>query len=680
MQRLTNQPRLAQGANRIGACLLAGASIGTPQARADDINWANINGGTFSVGTNWTGGVVPGANDFARFARSRAGNPQISYTVSFSTNPANQGIIVPGDIALFNLNGHAYSLTSPGTAIQIGTSTTFPGRLTATNGVIATAPDAQVLIGAGTNAPGLLNISTGAQLLGPRVTVGSGGPGTLIVQNGGDIVGGPMRVGSPDFGVTGTATITGAGSAVVVEDLIVGAVGAGTVNILSGGRVESTLGILGANDFEEESGLGTVNVEGANSRWTSSGTITVGSAGRGTLNITGGGLVQSPTGTVGDIPDSAGTVTIGGGSQWIMTDLFVVGFLGQATVTIAGGSLLQSALGIIGMDFTDGFVTVDGPGSRWINSSDLSVGKDGNGTMNIADGAEVRCDDGFISRFGGIGSARVSGAGSSWTIMGNLSVGGDVEQGANGGSGSLVIEAGGTVSADGLYLFPQGLVTLQGGTLDVKGISPTFALGGDFVFLGGVLHADHVGLPLLNQGGTLAPGHSAGTTVITGNYTQMSTGAMEIEIGGTAHGTQYDRVNVGGTALLNGGLDLRLINAFVPSPAQTFVILDAGTIAGGFAHVASGHRLAVSGGGGSFVVHYGSGSPFDPTQVVLSNFGPCPADFDNDGAIDFFDYDAFVICFEGGPCPPGKTADFDADGSIDFFDYDSFVIAFESGC
>ncbi len=58
----------------------------------------------------------------------------------------------------------------------------------------------------------------------------------------------------------------------------------------------------------------------------------------------------------------------------------------------------------------------------------------------------------------------------------------------------------------------------------------------------------------------------------------------------------------------------------------------------------------------------------------------CPADFDCDGTPDFFDYDAFVICFEGGTCPPGKTADFDADGTVDFFDYDAFVVAFEAGC
>ncbi len=58
----------------------------------------------------------------------------------------------------------------------------------------------------------------------------------------------------------------------------------------------------------------------------------------------------------------------------------------------------------------------------------------------------------------------------------------------------------------------------------------------------------------------------------------------------------------------------------------------------------------------------------------------CAADFDCDGTVDFFDYDAFVNCFEGMFCAPDKTADFDGDGTVDFFDYDAFVVAFEAGC
>jgi hypothetical protein len=65
--------------------------------------------------------------------------------------------------------------------------------------------------------------------------------------------------------------------------------------------------------------------------------------------------------------------------------------------------------------------------------------------------------------------------------------------------------------------------------------------------------------------------------------------------------------------------------------------------------------------------------------VVLA--GPvCPADFNGDLSVDFFDYDDFVACFEGRACPPGATADFNHDLSVDFFDYDDFVLAFEGGC
>ena len=58
----------------------------------------------------------------------------------------------------------------------------------------------------------------------------------------------------------------------------------------------------------------------------------------------------------------------------------------------------------------------------------------------------------------------------------------------------------------------------------------------------------------------------------------------------------------------------------------------------------------------------------------------CPADFNSDGFPDGFDYDDFVTCFEGGLCPPGKSADFNSDGFADGFDYDEFVLAFEYGC
>lgn len=67
-------------------------------------------------------------------------------------------------------------------------------------------------------------------------------------------------------------------------------------------------------------------------------------------------------------------------------------------------------------------------------------------------------------------------------------------------------------------------------------------------------------------------------------------------------------------------------------------------------------------------------------SLVLRSTPTCRADFNEDGTIDFFDYDDFVSCFEGDRCPSWADADFDGDGSVDFFDYDAFVVAFETGC
>jgi hypothetical protein len=61
---------------------------------------------------------------------------------------------------------------------------------------------------------------------------------------------------------------------------------------------------------------------------------------------------------------------------------------------------------------------------------------------------------------------------------------------------------------------------------------------------------------------------------------------------------------------------------------------------------------------------------------LLPQSANCLPDFNADGFLDFFDYDAFVGAFEVGI----PAADFNGDCFLDFFDYDAFVEAFETGC
>ncbi|QOI99124.1 MAG: hypothetical protein HRU70_00910 [Phycisphaeraceae bacterium] len=68
------------------------------------------------------------------------------------------------------------------------------------------------------------------------------------------------------------------------------------------------------------------------------------------------------------------------------------------------------------------------------------------------------------------------------------------------------------------------------------------------------------------------------------------------------------------------------------------------------------------------------------TVATVCDEPTCPADFNDDGFLDFFDLDAYVACFEGTECPEGKDADFNGDGFVDFFDLDAYTEAFENGC
>jgi hypothetical protein len=54
----------------------------------------------------------------------------------------------------------------------------------------------------------------------------------------------------------------------------------------------------------------------------------------------------------------------------------------------------------------------------------------------------------------------------------------------------------------------------------------------------------------------------------------------------------------------------------------------------------------------------------------------CPADFNNNQSVDFFDYLDFVAAFAAEE----PSADFNGDGMIDLFDYLDFVLALDRGC
>jgi T5SS/PEP-CTERM-associated repeat protein len=406
----------------------------------------------------------------------------------------------------------------------------------------------------------------------------------------------------------------------------------------------------------------TAVVTGNGSHWINNGELIVGNTfGNGKLTISAGGRVSStssPFATsffgagVGAGFNSKGEVIVTDpGSQWTHNGSLIFGGDGTATVLITNGGKIASNGAVLGSGFSfsnanAATVTVTGPGSTWTNAGSLVVGSSRPATLTIADGGAVTSTSGAITDFSqSSGKVTVGGNGSSLNIDGTLTIGGGTFGGDT--SAALEINEGGSVRVAGqttiypLGTFYAGQVKLQGGTFATSAIRFQLQTGNGFAWSAGTLHVGSYQGNLVNSAGILAPGENIGTTTVTGSYTQQSAGKLEIDIGGLIAGSEHDHLNVQGSAALAGELRLNLIDGFLPAPESIFTILSAGgNLTGALSNVVNGQRLATTDGTGSFLVHYGDGSTFNPKQVVLTNFQQAGlfGDYNNDGLVDAADY------------------------------------------
>jgi len=175
-----------------------------------------------------------------------------------------------------------------------------------------------------------------------------------------------------------------------------------------------------------------------------------------------------------------------------------------------------------------------------------------NGLLNFADNKgtfELSGDESFETRgtFSNQGNLIIS-RGSAFTV---------------GGTSTNYNQTAGTTTVDGILTVPAGgLTDITGGTLQASG-----NFNGD-VSVG-------------NATGTVATfiiGDSKKTSAsvsIANKYTQLATGVMDVQIGGTNAGTQYSELTVTDAVKLAGTLNLAVINKFKPQLGQTFTMLNA---------------------------------------------------------------------------------------------------------
>ena len=132
------------------------------------------------------------------------------------------------------------------------------------------------------------------------------------------------------------------------------------------------------------------------------------------------------------------------------------------------------------------------------------------------------------------------------------------------GTGSLTKIGGGDLILSGNNTYSGGTI-LNAGSLVVNSAQ---ALGlGNVVVNGGVLRSDPQPINVI------------------GNYTQNAGGTLQLRLGGVGPG-QFDTLNVGGRAALDGTLQLLRVNGFQPKIGDKLtVVLAAGGVSGQFANV-----------------------------------------------------------------------------------------------
>jgi hypothetical protein len=264
----------------------------------------------------------------------------------------------------------------------------------------------------------------------------------------------------------------------------------------------------------------------------------------GTINALSGNVLFSQTGTLPSFSNegeidiaSMRTFTIDGGTFTNFAGNTLTGgtYNVAGTFKFTGANILTNAATL----------TLDGSGSQVVDQSNanaLASLASNSGAFTLKNGRSFT----RTGNFGNTGTVTVLG--STFTVNGTFTQ----------TDGATVLGSGGTLAA-------TGGVNILGGVLSGFG----------------TVNADVANAAELDVGADGA----TGVLTINGNYTQTGTGVLNIQIGGSLPGTQFDQLVITKQAHLDGTLNVSLINSFHPATGATFKILTFAGSTGSFATV-----------------------------------------------------------------------------------------------
>lgn len=589
-----------------GAVAIAsGSSLTVDGSTLDSMSLDVLGGGALSV---LNGAVVTAALSPDPLASVLVSGPGSRLDAGASNVPLVAGLVIENDgklLGQFSLGSGSYTLDN-GAALE-GRLSVIGGALTVQGGALLSGGPADVHRVSGTGAVTLAN----ATWLAPTHVFF--GQSATSVQSGGILS-------------SGTASLSQTASVAVAPG---GLWNAGALSIAPSASVsvDGDLSISGALDLQGSLDVptgvvtaATLDLLAGSLTLGSGSTLTTGdlSYGGGSLILQGGTLVAPlvlvPAGTalsghgalVGEVrtPRSAsvtasgGDLTLGSSTSPLGVELGGVLDTGPYTLTLedasfatlgvlttVGGGILAAPNGIA-LGVGGNLVGAGAVQGRVAAALASTISASGNFTLGDLGALDGYFSDGVLAA----NHYTVTLEDRNAAVLGSLTTLGDAI-----GPGTLAAPNG-LLLNPGRNLVGYGLVTADlttNGSALGEGPAPTDGLE----FTAGVTGAgDFAGNIVFS--GTYSPGNSA-ALVRFENLALSDSAILEIELGGTQAGSDFDRVEVTGEAALAGILQVELIDGFVPAPGDLFEFLSATALRGSFGGfsaptLGNGLRLALT--------------------------------------------------------------------------------------
>jgi outer membrane autotransporter protein len=435
-------------------------------------------------------------------------------------------------------NGIAIFTATPGT-VTLGADITYQGMTFSVDGytVVGDVPGVFAL-----HPTGMATITTDtgvtATIAAPIVGAGGlnkAGPGTLILSGTNTYADGTTISGGTLVAAASGALGLGSGIVQMFN---------GTLTILTGVTLSNEVMFVTGGVLNNAGTLNNNVLDGPQK------TVTVVNFGTGIIN---------------------GNVIIGGATD---------------TVQLFTGSIINGNLALSGT--TSSTLILDGAGQQLFSlavtgtvTNNGSLVKQGSGTWTIDRALAAPLGTDILAGTLAVGAALTS-------PQVNISSGATLQLNSGGTVGSLVdngsvIFAGSDTVARSGIISGQGNVIQNGPGTTILSGSNTYS-GGTIINLGALLvnNAQALGTGNVTLNGGILGASGLQPINVLGNYTQNAGGILQLNISGRAPG-QFDVLNVAGSALLNGTLQLNL--GYQAQSGDKLVLVNTGgPISGRFAH------------------------------------------------------------------------------------------------